>query len=88
MPAAVAATAPVANTATAAVEAGHAKRQEADGVAEASAPVSPMMRGVMFYALESQQESLVWQVQPTHVVLYDPDIAFIRQLEVRPEAAA
>ena len=79
MPAAVAATAAVPSVTTAAAEAGDDKQQQQGDEAAAE---SPMMRGVMFYALESQQESLVWQVQPTHVILYDPDIPFIRQLEV------
>ena len=79
MPAAVAATAAVPSVATAAAEVGDSKQEEQGDEAAAE---SPMMRGVMFYALESQQESLVWQVQPTHVILYDPDIPFIRQLEV------
>ena len=83
LPAAVAATAAMPSIATAASEAGATKQQEHGEEGAEAAPESPMMRGVMFYALESQQESLVWQVQPTHVILYDPDIPFIRQLEVR-----
>ena len=35
-----------------------------------------------FYALETQQEGRIWDIQPTHVILYHPDILFVRQLEV------
>ena len=36
----------------------------------------------MFYALDSRQESILWDVKPSFVVVYDPDITFVRQLEV------
>lgn len=42
----------------------------------------PLLRGVCFAALDSHQEGLLWDVCPAFVVMYDPDVAFIRQLEV------
>ena len=49
---------------------------------EAEEEVSPLLTGVSFYALETQQDGLMWDVNPSHVILYHPDIPFIRQLEV------
>ena len=41
-----------------------------------------LLKDVEFYALDSRQESILWDVQPVFVVVYDPDITFVRQLEV------
>ena len=41
-----------------------------------------LLQDVEFYALDSRQESILWDVQPVFVVVYDPDITFVRQLEV------
>eukprot|EP00884_Botryococcus_braunii_P016193 jgi/Botrbrau1/3257/Bobra.174_1s0029.1 len=45
-------------------------------------PQSEVLQGVKFRALENRDESTLFDVQPAFVVMYDPDIAFIRQLEV------
>lgn len=42
------------------------------------------MKDVVFYALDSRQESILWDVKPSFVIVYDPDITFVRQLEVTP----
>ena len=41
-----------------------------------------LLKDVEFYALDSRQESILWDVQPVFVVVYDPDVTFVRQLEV------
>ena len=35
-----------------------------------------------FYALESNHQTVLWDVRPDVVIMYDPDMACIRQLEV------
>lgn len=42
-----------------------------------------LLKNVVFYALDSRQESILWDVKPAFVVVYDPDVTFVRQLEVR-----
>lgn len=42
----------------------------------------PLLRGVRFLALEGHEEGALWDLRPCFVVLFDPDIAVIRQLEV------
>ena len=46
------------------------------------AACSPMLQGVMFHALESRNDGVLWDVQPSCVVMVDSDVAFVRQLEV------
>lgn len=53
----------------------------ADGEAEEG-----LLKDVEFYALDSRQESILWDVKPAFVVVYDPDVTFVRQLEVRHNA--
>jgi hypothetical protein len=43
-----------------------------------------LLKDVVFYALDSRQESILWDVKPAFVVVYDPDVTFVRQLEVQP----
>ena len=50
--------------------------------AEVEEDGGPLLRGVCFAALDSHQEGLLWDVCPAFVVMYDPDVTFIRQLEV------
>ena len=38
---------------------------------------------VHFYNLESKEEGVLWDVKPSYVIMYDPDMAFIRQIEVK-----
>ena len=42
-----------------------------------------LLKDVEFYALDSRQESILWDVKPAFVVVYDPDVTFVRQLEVQ-----
>ena len=42
-----------------------------------------LLKDVVFYALDSRQESILWDVKPGFVVVYDPDVTFVRQLEVQ-----
>lgn len=37
---------------------------------------------VVLMSLDHHVEWLLWHVKPAHVVLYDHDLAFVRQLEV------
>ncbi len=39
-------------------------------------------QGVVFHALESRNDGVLWDVQPAFVVMVDSDVAFVRQLEV------
>ncbi|KAL3151984.1 hypothetical protein ABBQ32_001106 [Trebouxia sp. C0010 RCD-2024] len=41
-----------------------------------------LLKDVEFYTLDSRQESILWDVQPIFVVVYDPDVTFVRQLEI------
>lgn len=65
--------------------------QSADGRAAESdhapplqqdAAQSAMLQGVVFHALESRNDGVLWDVQPAFVVMVDSDVAFVRQLEV------
>ena len=47
-----------------------------------------LLKDVAFYALDSRQESILWDVKPAFVVVYDPDVTFVRQLEVWHDCAA
>ena len=51
----------------------------------AEEPEAPLLEGVRLLALDSHEDAQAWSPPPGFVVMYDPDIAFIRQLEVRPE---
>lgn len=53
-----------------------------EGAGGTGGPVAQALQGVVFHALESRDESVLFDVQPAFVVMYDPDISFIRQLEV------
>ena len=46
-----------------------------------------LLKDVTFYALDSRQETILWDVKPAFVVVYDPDVTFVRQLEVWSLAA-
>ncbi len=50
--------------------------------AESAEEQSPLLEGVHFLALEGRNMGLLWDVRPAFVIVYDPDIAFVRQLEV------
>ena len=43
---------------------------------------SPLLEGVSFHALESHDDGTLWDCLPACVIMYDSDVAFVRQLEV------
>ena len=52
------------------------------GGAKAKRDDSEVVDGCAFCALDSHEEGVLERLQPRVVVMYDPDIAFVRQLEV------
>lgn len=56
----------------------------ADGASAAGVPEerSPLLEGVSFHALESRNDGILWDCAPACVIMYDSDVAFVRQLEV------
>lgn len=46
------------------------------------ASAHPLLEGVRFVALEGHDVMSLWEACPAFVVMYDPDVAFTRQLEV------
>lgn len=54
----------------------------AGGEAAVEGEESPLLKGVHFCALDGRDMGVLWDVQPAFVIMYDPDIAFVRQLEV------
>ena len=78
--------APVNVAAKKSVSAGEADREEAEEGKEKAATEqesSPLLDEVHFVSLESREAGILWEVKPIFVVMYDPDVAFVRQLEVR-----
>ncbi len=59
-----------------------------DCVAAAGESDEGLLKDVVFYALDSRQESILWDVKPAFVVVYDPDVTFVRQLEVQQSSFA
>lgn len=53
-----------------------------DDHARPSQQDAAMLQGVVFHALESRNDGVLWDVQPAFVVMVDSDVAFVRQLEV------
>ena len=49
---------------------------------------SPLLEAVGFYALESRSDGVLWDRAPACVIMYDSDVAFVRQLEVGTVATA
>ncbi len=45
---------------------------------------SSLLEAVSFHALESRNDGALWDCSPGCVIMYDSDVAFVRQLEVRP----
>ena len=45
--------------------------------------MGPLLEGVSFHALESRNDGVLWDCNPSCVIMYDSDVAFVRQLEVR-----
>ncbi len=57
---------------------------QAGGGAPAAAPC-PLLAGVHFHSLDSHDEFVLWRLQPCYVVLYDPDMGFVRWAGRWPE---
>ena len=45
-------------------------------------PLNPLLENVTFSALESRNDGVLWDCNPACVIMYDSDVAFVRQLEV------
>lgn len=59
-----------------------AGEEAADGQAGQASEEHPLLAGVEFLALETHGFMRLWEAQPAWVVMYDPDVAFTRQLEL------
>ncbi|KXZ54474.1 hypothetical protein GPECTOR_4g539 [Gonium pectorale] len=58
---------------------------EAPGMAaSSSAPRPPpdLLSDVAFYSLDAHDEFVLWRLRPSFVIMYEPDLAFLRQVEV------
>ena len=62
-------------------EPAEALAEEASIAGEADVP-APLLDGVTFYAIESRSFDVLWDISPSYVVFCEPDLAFIRQLEI------
>ena len=60
----------------------NAAAEDKDGAKDDEAG-SPLLRDVFFHSLDGKDMGILWEAQPCFVVMYDPDVAFVRQLEVR-----
>ena len=47
------------------------------------AETSPLLQGVCFLAMENSPLGVLEKLQPAFVIVHDPDVTFVRQLEVR-----
>ncbi|KAL4433054.1 hypothetical protein ABPG77_006481 [Micractinium sp. CCAP 211/92] len=61
---------------------GGSQRGGAAAVPAAQAAQHPLLEGVRFVALEGHDVMSLWEACPAFVVMYDPDVAFTRQLEI------
>ena len=41
-----------------------------------------ILENVHFLALEGKDTGLLWQVRPAYIIVHDPDVSFVRQIEV------
>ena len=65
---------------------GMANGASSAGAAEqAPSSGSSLLDAVSFHALESRNDGALWDCSPGCVIMYDSDVAFVRQLEVKPE---
>ena len=48
----------------------------------AGEPAGPLLEGVRFLCLEEHDVMALWEARPAFVVMYDPDVALTRQLEL------
>ncbi|MEW5320262.1 MAG: hypothetical protein WDW38_011346 [Sanguina aurantia] len=56
--------------------------EEAEEFVDEDPGEGSLLRDVVFHALDSHEEGVLWEVEPCWVILYDLDLAFVRQLEV------
>ena len=64
---------------------GMANGASSAGAAEqAPSSGSPLLEAVSFHALESRNDGALWDCSPGCVIMYDSNVAFVRQLEVMP----
>ncbi|GLC33404.1 hypothetical protein PLESTB_000071900 [Pleodorina starrii] len=47
-----------------------------------SSPPPPLLVDVHFVSLDSHDEFVLWRLRPSFVIMYEPDLAFLRQVEV------
>ena len=47
---------------------------------------SPLLQNVHFVAIDGKDMGVLWEVQPTFIIVYNPDISFVRQLEVKTDS--
>ncbi|GLC66509.1 hypothetical protein PLESTF_000438200 [Pleodorina starrii] len=45
-------------------------------------PPPPLLVDVHFVSLDSHDEFVLWRLRPSFVIMYEPDLAFLRQVEV------
>ncbi|GLI60024.1 hypothetical protein VaNZ11_002089, partial [Volvox africanus] len=45
-------------------------------------PAPSLLTDVHFVSLDSHDEFVLWRLKPSFVIMYEPDLAFLRQLEV------
>lgn len=53
-----------------------------DADLEQEGETSPLLQNVHFFATDGKDMGVLWEVQPAFVIVYNPDISFVRQLEV------
>ena len=41
-----------------------------------------LLKNVHFHPLDSKNETVLWETQPDYVIMYCPDVAFVRQIEL------
>ncbi|GIL92347.1 hypothetical protein Vretifemale_19875, partial [Volvox reticuliferus] len=51
-------------------------------VAPLHSPPPSLLRDVHFVSLDGHDEFVLWRLKPSFVIMYEPDLAFLRQLEV------
>ena len=49
---------------------------------EEAGKAAGLLQDVYFCALDSKDVGVLWEIEPAYVIVYDPDISFVRQLEV------
>lgn len=47
---------------------------------------SPLLQNVHFVAIDGKDMGVLWEIQPIFIIVYNPDISFVRQLEVKTDS--